>query len=398
MRLAYIARRNLAAKPLQTALSAILLAFGVGMVSLMMLAEKQMTEQFERNIKDIDLVLGAKGSPLQLILANVYHIDAPTGNISLSEAEKVMKNPYIESGIPLAYGDNYMSYRIVGTNESYAQHYGVEISEGTVWAEVFEVTLGATVAKKTGLKIGDTFFSAHGLTDGTDVHDDKAFTVVGVFEKSGSVIDQLLLTSIESIWGVHDEHDNDHFTEEELYASREITAVLLKKRNPMAILTLPNLLRETNMQVALPAIEINRLNQQFGIGASTLRAIALLIMALSFASIFISVFDNMQARRYELALMRTMGGRPSTLYKLLLLEGGLLSLGGTILGLLISRIGLYLLAMAVEDKFQYNLGNLGLLTSEIYLALGATFVGLLAAALPAFKTLRMDISKTLSNE
>jgi putative ABC transport system permease protein len=221
---------------------------------------------------------------------------------------------------------------------------------------------------------------------------------VGVFEKSGSVIDQLLLTSIESIWGVHAEHDDENLTEEELYASREITAVLLKKRNPMAILTLPNLLRETNMQVALPAIEINRLNQQFGIGASTLRAIALLIMALSFASIFISVFDNMQARRYELALMRTMGGRPSTLYKLLLLEGGLLSLGGTILGLLISRIGLYLLAMAVEDKFQYNLGNLGLLTSEIYLALGATFVGLLAAALPAFKTLRMDISKTLSNE
>ena len=398
MRLSYIARRNLAAKPLQTALSAILLAFGVGMVSLMMLAEKQMTEQFERNIKDIDLVLGAKGSPLQLILANVYHIDAPTGNISLAEAEKVMRNPYIESGIPLAYGDNYMSYRIVGTNESYPNHYGAKINEGLFWSDTFEVTIGATVAAKTGLEVGSTFFSAHGLTDGTDVHDDKAFTVVGVLEKSNSVIDQLLLTSIESIWGVHSEQDDELLSPEELYASREITAVLLKKRNPMAILTLPNLLRETSMQVALPAIEINRLNQQFGIGAATLRAIALLIMALSFASIFISVFDNMQARRYELALMRTMGGTPGTLYKLLLLEGGLLSLGGTILGLLISRIGLFTLASAVENKFQYDLGNLGLLTSEIYLALGATFVGLIAAALPAFKTLRLDISKTLSSE
>ena len=161
MRLSYIARRNLAAKPLQTALSAILLAFGVGMVSLMMLAEKQMTEQFERNIKDIDLVLGAKGSPLQLILANVYHIDAPTGNISLAEAEKVMRNPYIESGIPLAYGDNYMSYRIVGTNESYPNHYGAKIDEGLFWSDTFEVTIGATVAAKTGLEVGSTFFSAH---------------------------------------------------------------------------------------------------------------------------------------------------------------------------------------------------------------------------------------------
>ena len=150
MRLSYIARRNLASKPLQTALSTILLAFGVGMVSLMMLAERQMTDQFERNIKDIDLVLGAKGSPLQLILANVYHVDAPTGNISLAEAEKVMRNPYIESGIPLAYGDNYRSFRIVGTEYSYPAHYDATVSEGRLWEDVFEVTLGDAVASKTG--------------------------------------------------------------------------------------------------------------------------------------------------------------------------------------------------------------------------------------------------------
>lgn len=389
MKLLYIARKNLFAKPLQTALSTILLAFGVGMVSLMMLSEKQIKDQFERNIKDIDLVLGAKGSPLQLILANVYHIDAPTGNIDLKAAMDVVKHPYVESGIPLAYGDNYMGYRIVGTDYSYPEHYGAELREGELWSKTFDVVVGAEVAKKRGLKLGSTFFSAHGLTDTTDVHRDKVFTVVGVFERTSSVIDNLLLTGIESIWGVHDEHD---------HADKEITAVLLKKRNPMAVLTLPNLLKETNMQVALPAIEINRLNQQFGIGAGALRAIAMLIMALSFASIFISVFENMHARRYELALMRTMGGTPTSLYKLLLLEGGLLSLGGVLLGLLISRLGLFVLAGAVESRFKYDLSDMGVLTSEVNLALAATFVGLLAAALPAFKALRMDISKTLSNE
>ncbi len=398
MRLSYIARRNLASKPLQTALSVILLAFGVGMVSLMMLAERQMSDQFERNIKDIDLVLGAKGSPLQLILANVYHVDAPTGNISLAEAEKVIRNPYIESGIPLAYGDNYRSFRIVGTEHSYPAHYDATISEGLLWEGIFDVTIGNAVASKTGLKVGDEFFSSHGLKDETDVHENKAFTVVGILAQSNSVIDKLILTGVESVWGVHAEHDDLELSVEELYASREITAVLLKKRNPMAILTLPNLLRETNMQVALPAIEINRLNQQFGIGAATLRSIALLIMILSFASIFISVFENMQARRYELALMRTMGGTPLTLIKLLLLEGGILSLFGTIFGLIISRIGLYILAAEIENKFQYDLGDIGLLAPEILLALFAILVGLIAAALPAFRTLRMDISKTLSNE
>ena len=392
MRLGYIAWKNLMAKPLQTALSAVLLAFGVGMVSLMMLSEKQIKDQFERNIKDIDIVLGAKGSALQSILANVYHIDTPTGNISLDAAEAIIKHPYIESGIKLAYGDNYMGYRIVGTEHSYPEHYEAEIAEGKMWENAFEVTVGALVAEKLNLSIGDEFFSAHGLTDGTDVHDNVAFKVVGILKHTSSVIDQLLLTNINSIWGVHGDLD---FSVEK---PREITAVLLKKRNPMAILTLPNVLKESNMQVALPAIEINRLNNQFGIGTKAISTIAILIMVLSFASIFISVFDNMQARKYELALMRTMGGSPSTLFMLLLLEGGILSVCGVLLGLLISRLGLFSLAHLVEDQFKYDISSIGLLNSEIALVCCATFVGLIAAILPAISTLRMDISETLSKE
>lgn len=392
MRLGYIAWKNLMAKPLQTALSAVLLAFGVGMVSLMMLSEKQIKDQFERNIKDIDIVLGAKGSALQSILANVYHIDAPTGNISLEAAEEIIKHPYIESGIRLAYGDNYMGYRIVGTEHSYPEHYEAEIAEGKMWENAFEVTVGSVAAEKLNLSIGDEFFSAHGLTDGTDVHDNVAFKVVGILKHTSSVIDQLLLTNINSIWGVHGDLD---FSVEK---PREITAVLLKKRNPMAILTLPNVLKESNMQVALPAIEINRLNNQFGIGTKAISAIAILIMVLSFASIFISVFDNMQARKYELALMRTMGGSPSTLFKLILLEGGILSISGVLLGLLISRLGLFSLAHLVEDQFKYDISSIGLLTPEITLVCCATFVGLIAAILPAISTLRMDISETLSKE
>ena len=385
------ASRNLRAKPLQTALSLALLAFGVGMVSLMLLTEKQVNDAFERNIKDIDLVLGAKGSPLQLILANVYHIDAPTGNILQSEAEKVLKHPYIASGIPLAYGDNHEGYRIVGTQHSYVDHYGATLREGKLWDAAFEVTLGARVAENLGMGLGDTFYSAHGLTDQTDIHTDKTFTVVGVLEPSGSVVDQLILTPMESIWNVH-AHEGEVVDP----ATREITAMLLKKRNPLAVLTIPNVLRETNMQVALPAIEVNRMTQQFGLGTSALRAIAMLIMALSFASIFISVLDNIRARRHELALMRTMGGTPSTLYRLLLLEGGLLSVAGTVLGLALSRVGMAVLGQVVESQFHYDLAALAVLPSEWALAAAAVAVGLLASALPARGSLRLDISRTLS--
>lgn len=386
----YQAWRNLHAKPLQTALSLALLAFGVGMVSLMLLTEKQVNDAFERNIEDIDLVLGAKGSPLQLILANVYHIDAPTGNILLSEAQKVVRHPYIESGIPLAYGDNHEGYRIVGTEHSYAQHYGVEVAQGKLWEAPFEATVGSKVAKALELTLGDTFFSAHGLTDQTDIHKDKVFTVVGILEPSQSVVDQLILTPMQSIWDVHLKSG-----EASVSSAREITAMLLKKRNPLAVLTIPNTLRESNMQVALPAIEVNRMTQQFGLGTAALRAIAMLIMALSFASIFISVLDNIRSRRHELALMRTMGGTPRTLYLLLLQEGGLLSLVGTGLGLVLSRMGLWTLSNLVEQQFHYELAEMALLPSEWMLAAAAIGVGLLAAAVPARGSLRLDISQTL---
>ena len=386
----YQAWRNLRAKPLQTALSLALLAFGVGIVSLMLLTEKQVNDAFERNIKDIDLVLGAKGSPLQLILANVYHIDAPTGNILLSEAQKVVRHPYIESGIPLAYGDNHEGYRIVGTEHSYAAHYGVEVAQGKLWEAPFEATVGSKVAQALELTLGDTFYSAHGLTDQTDIHKDKVFTVVGILEPSQSVVDQLILTPMQSIWDVH-------LKEGEVGdpSAREITAMLLKKRNPLAVLTIPNTLRESNMQVALPAIEVNRMTQQFGLGTAALRAIAMLIMALSFASIFISVLDNIRSRRHELALMRTMGGTPRTLYMLLLQEGGLLSLVGTGLGLLLSRMGLWTLSNVVEQQFHYELAEMALLPSEWMLAAAAIGVGLLASAVPARGSLRLDISQTL---
>ena len=387
----YQAWRNLRAKPLQTALSLALLGFGVGMVSLMLLTEKQVNDAFERNIKDIDLVLGAKGSPLQLILANVYHIDAPTGNINQRAAEKVLKHPYIDSGIPLAYGDNHEGYRIVGTEHSYVAHYGATLAEGQLWAAPYEVTAGARVAENLGLHVGDTFFSAHGLKDQTDIHTNKTFTVVGILEPSGSVVDQLLLTPMESIWYIHME-DGEVLDPEK----REITAMLLKKRNPLAVLTIPNTLRNTNMQVALPAIEVNRMTQQFGLGTSALRAIAMLIMALSFASIFISVLDNIRARRHELALMRTMGGTPGTLYRLLLLEGGLLSVAGTVLGLVLSRVGMTVLSQVVEAQFHYDMAAMGILGSEWALAGAAILVGLLASAIPARRSLRLDISRTLS--
>lgn len=440
MKIIFIAWKNCWQKAGATSLTLLLLSFGVGIISMMLLLENQLNEKFNKNIKDIDFVLGAKGSPLQLILANVYHIDAPTGNIKVSEAQKIIKNPTVKEAIPLAYGDNYEGWRIVGTTPRYAEFYGVKLNEGKGFETPFEVTVGSYAAKELGLKLGQTFKSNHGLDKEGEAEEghDQLFTVVGIYAASGTVIDRLILTPIESIWEVHDhgdheesshagivsaeEHDAKHTEEDHEHEvedhdhdaehaeehaheaehaheeEREVTAYLLIKRLPMAPMILPQLVKNTNMQLALPAIEINRLNENFGIGMSVVKAVAILIMVVSFLSVFISLFNALRERQYELAILRTLGGRRIQLFLLILLEGFFMVALGLIIGIVLSRVGITLLSDMAKDSFHDEFNAFLFLPQEYYL-IGITLgLGVVASLLPALRAFFMDISKTLSND
>jgi putative ABC transport system permease protein len=408
MNLLKISWSNIRFKPMNTMLSIVLLSFGIGIISLMLLIQDQLGEKFNRNIKDIDFVLAAKGSPVQAILANVYHVDAPTGNIKITEAKKIFRNPMVLDAIPLAYGDNYEKFRIVGTNHKYSEHYGCTLKEGVLFDKPFEATIGSRVAKQTGLKIGSTFTSVHGFDHAQDGdpdahHHDKPFTVVGIFEESSSVIDNLILTPVESIWMVH---DHSHDQEEHVHAEgeehdpdegKEVTAYLIKKRNKGAFGLLSRLTQNTTMQLANVAVENSRLIDNFGIGMSTITAIAVAIMILSFVSIFISLYNSMKERKYELALMRTMGGTRKTLFTLILQEGLILVVLGFALGLLLSRAGLLVLSSSMSENFNYSFDKLGITMNEVYLFALTLLIGIVASLLPALRALRMDISKTLAN-
>ncbi len=409
MNLLKISWSNIRFKPMNTMLSIVLLSFGIGIISLMLLIQDQLGEKFNRNIKDIDFVLAAKGSPVQAILANVYHVDAPTGNIKISEAKKIFRNPMVLDAIPLAYGDNYEKFRIVGTNHKYPEHYECKLKEGVLFEKPFEATIGSRVAAQTGLKVGSTFTSVHGFDHAQDGdpdahHHDKPFTVVGIFDQSNSVIDNLILTPVESIWLVH---DHGHGAEEaHVHAEgethdpdegKEVTAYLIKKRNKGAFGLLSRLTQDTTMQLANVAVENSRLIDNFGIGMSTITAIAIAIMILSFVSIFISLYNSMKERKYELALMRTMGGTRRTLFALILQEGLILVILGFALGLILSRVGLMVLSSAMSENFNYSFDKLGITMNEVYLFALTLLIGIVASLLPAFRALKMDISKTLAN-
>jgi len=414
-----IAWKNILNKPLNSVLCVSLLLFGVAIISLLLVIQHQLDQKFEQDLKDIDLVIGAKGSPLQLVLSAVYHVDSPTGNISLKEAQKIMKSPMVKKAIPMAYGDSYKSYRILGTTTDYLEKYKANFSEGRLFEEAMEANISAQLAEKTGLNIGDTFVGTHGEAESGHVHDSHTYRVVGIFENTNSVLDQLVLTNIESVWLVHDthhaeehtehSHEKEHKHEDEhehnhehndnhASADNEITAVLLQFKTKMAALTMPRVVNEqTNMQAVIPALEINRLIYLIGVGATTLKFIAGGIMFMACFSIFFALFSRLKERKYELALMRSVGYRPKSLLALLIYEGFLLAGIGYVVGWLLSRIALYFINQQAESDFNLQFG-FDVIESEIWLLLITLLVGIIAALLPAIRAMRMDISKILSEK
>jgi len=419
-----IAWKNLIHKPWNTGLCIILLAFGVGIISLLILMQYQLEQKFSRDLNNIDLVVGAKGSPLQLVLSAIYHLDAPTGNISLAEARKVMDNPIVKKAIPLAYGDSYQGYRILGTTKGYVENYDAQIRDGRLFSEKMEVTVGADAALRTGLIVGSIFHGTHGEAIGGHVHENHKYEVVGILEKSNTVLDNLLLTNVASVWQVHTkdsenknsidtlhattldlnhahhghEHDHHHDHDDLVITadSMDITAILLKYKTKRSIMTIPRFINEqTNMQAVLPALEINRLFYMIGVGGSTLKLIAGGIILMAGLSVFFGLFNRLRERKYEIALLRSVGYKQLHLFSLLVFEGTFLALLGYGVGWGLSRLGLHFLNQQAQHDFNLQFDN-GLVTGEGNLLLLTIGVGILAALIPAFQAIRMNVSATLS--
>lgn len=398
MNLLNLSWANLRDKKLNSFLSALLLTLGIGIISLLLLLNKQLDEQFRRNLKGIDMVVGAKGSPLQLILSSVYQIDAPTGNIPLEEVERLQKNPMVKAAIPLSMGDNYRGFRIVGTTEDYVTHFEGELETGELFGESMEVTIGYKVAEGAGLKVGDTFAGSHGFDQEGEAHGDHLYVVKGIFKPSGSVLDQLILTPLNSVWDIHADHEHGE-DEEDHEEVAEVTSALITFRNPMALMTLPRMINEnTKLQSALPSIEINRLIELLGVGIETLRALAILIMLIAGVSVFVSLYNSLKERKYEMALLLSMGATRTKLFFLLLFEGLLLALIGFIAGIGLSRLGLWTFSKTAERDFHYSFRDFSILPEEMYLLVAAIIIGILAAAIPSLGIYRINISKTLAED
>ena len=417
--------KNILFKPWSLVLSMVLFGLGIGLIIFLFLLNHQLQDKFDKNLAEIDLVVGAKGSPLQLILCNMYHVDAPTGNIPIQSIKPFLNpnHPLIKSVVPLSLGDSHRGYRIVGTTFEFLDMYGGELASGDLWYHDFDVVIGSGVASDLNLDIGEQFQSSHGLIEDPNlVHDDAhAFKVIGILRPTGSVLDQLIMTSPKSVWDVHDhegthedeEHDHhdldqeghqhsedEAFTNADLLANedKDITSLLIKfkGRNYQALNMQRSINENTDMQAATPAIEINRLYSLMGVGLDALRAIAILISIVSGLSIFISLYNSLKERKYELALMRVMGSSQNKLFSLITLEGILLAILGFVFGFVLAHGGMELLSGVMKERYRYDFSGWVFLSEELWVLLAALGVGLIASLIPAWQAYQTDIANTLA--
>ncbi len=409
MNLIRLVWKYLVAKPLNTTLNVILLALGIAVITLILVFNHQLQEKIASNTQGIDLVVGAKGSPLQIILCSIFHIDFPTGNIKLAEAERLAKHRLVKSAIPLSLGDSYQTYRIVGTTRAYPELYGASLAEGGWWNNDLEVVAGYTAAAMLKLKIGDRFASAHGLAEGGHSHDEHQFVVVGILKPSQSPIDNLLLTNIQSVWRVHDLVLNDRttLTDENVSplvpgvlagdTTLEVTSLLIKYRNPIAAIQLPRLINaDTNMQAASPAFESARLFTILGVGVDVLMGFAYLLIFISALSIFIALYNSLKERQYDMAIMRSMGASKAKLFTAVTLEGMTLTLLGCWLGLALGHGVLALFVGVVTESQKAGVTAGVFYVEEMYLMAGSLLLGFLCSLLPAWQAYRTDIHTVLA--
>ncbi len=404
-----LAAAALRARAGNAALTVLMFALGVSTIIALMMVSHQLERKSERDNAGIDLVVGAKGSPLQLVLSSLYHVDIPTGNISGMDARRIADMPMIRQAIPLALGDSYRRFRIVGTDMRFDALYGLKIAQGTRATQPMQAVLGADAARESGLVLGAKFSGNHGLSESGGAHNEEQFVVTGIFAPTGSVADRLIITPLESVWHLHPlprlkgtspatAHAHDvHESPDDNGTAHEVTALLIQYASPLAAARLPrDINAQSALQAASPAQEMTRLFGFLGMGIGVLRALAAGVVVLAAASVFAALSAAMAERRADLYLLRVLGAPRSVVFSSFMLQGAVIGLAGVILGLLFGHLAVEGLGAWMARPQGIDLRGWAWVPDEAWVIAGALAMSAIAAMIPAWRAYKTNLPSGLA--
>jgi putative ABC transport system permease protein len=442
-----IALRNIQHRALASVLTAFSMALGVGLVVAVIVIHGVIDKSFKRGAQGYDLIVGPKGSPLELVLSTVYHLGKPMGRIPYDfylELAEGRFSPEVELAIPVCVGGNYKGFRVIGTTPDMfdeleyrgREKYRFDEGHNFGWGAFNEGVVGATVARKTGLKVGDPFRPAHGA-DAEEDKDHDSFTVAGVLEQTGTPNDRALFVNIEGFYLAHqhnddqaggtdshghedDAHGHDHEEEQAGAADahdheadghgheheaddggKKVTAVLVctSRNSTGQAHGLPQLINEeTEAQAIFPSEVITRLFEGIvGNVQLVLLVLAVLVVVVAGVGMMVSIYNSMNDRRHDIAVMRALGARRRTVMIVILLESILLSLGGGAVGLVLGHLLTGALAPSIMEHTGVVVNAMHFQLSELILIPGLIILASLVGYLPAVVAYRTDVAQSLAN-
>ena len=361
-------------------------------------------EGFTNTISKTDLIIGAKGGPLQLLLYTVFHIGGAVNNIRESTYEEIKNNRLVEWTIPISLGDAYKGFRVVATDENFFYHYRfrgdkrVLLESGKIPLDTFDVTIGSQVANKFNLKVGDPIVLSHGVSSEAILsHDNTPFHIVGVIAPTQTPIDTGVFINLYGMEAMHfgwesgvpsgDKINPDRFKKENIKIT-QLTSFMVKLKSRIAVLKMRREIDQFEKEpimAIIPALALQEMWQTIGYVEQILFLVSLCVLLVGILSILISLYTSINERRREMAILRSLGASSRHVFTLLIYESSFLVFVGCILGV-IALYGLLIFVRPwLESNFSVYLEVQPISGTEwIYLA-GIFIAGTLAGLIPATK-------------
>jgi putative ABC transport system permease protein len=401
--LAYLRHRILV-----TVLTIISVALGLGLAITVLTVAHQTRDTLGNEVSSVDVVIGGKGGPLQLVLNSLYYLDAPTGNISLDLWERMKKDPDVASVIPLNMGDNFLGSPIIGTVPEFfagkkPRRGGELLAAGKIFTAPFETVVGADVARRQHLKLGDTFVGAHGWAKSNDFHTQFPYNVVGILATTGTSLDRGVFTDYRSVWIVHSHPDEDEKEEQAKSGhnpSKEVTALLLRLSQPSRrFLLVQDINLHENAMAVVPVDEISKLVSVFIAPLQgLLLAVAYLVIIVAALTILIGLYLTIHQRRRDIAITRALGATRADVFRQITVEAAALAGLGVICGWVLGHGLIALSASHVMSKFGIYPNAWQVHPVEVGIAASVWALGILAGLLPAAIAYRLPVADTLAKE
>jgi putative ABC transport system permease protein len=438
-----------------TLLTTFSVALGVALTASILTLRTASERAFSQKDTGFEIIVGAKGSPLQLVLNTMYHLGTPVGNIPLTEAERLIKDKRVRFALPMVFGDNVGGFKVIGTTPDffttfeYRKGTRVMLAHGAAFGSNSEAVLGLEAAQTLGIKVGDSITVRHGLeTNEQGAHNHAKMPVVGILSATGTALDKGVFMTMYTVWDTHyheyreqqeaaeqalaaqelamqekqkgetphqhhhegengndhvhhNEHHNDHHAEAHTHAIppdfTTVTALVVKLKSPVFYDSfVRNVNDGTSAQAALPIREIAGLFSIVGNVNGMLLGISYLVIMVAAMAIVAAMYNSLNERRREIAILRSLGAHRHTTLGLMLAEAGTIGLVGVGMGLVMARCGVYFGRTALERVVGTRLEMAWVYGFDAWIGLGVVALALVVALVPAWQVYRTDVAENLA--